>query len=209
MILYSIAADFSRARVRLAVFLTLLETLRIGFAVLAVATLLLALVLLGAPYVAHPAWMSCVAIGVAWNVFCLIVIFALSYYLNLREVRRALRILPTTRVNYQLSDDGCAISSDAWSEFLPWRSFVRLTRYPRMVLLEIVEHRSKKELTESLRVSLRARPERATILRQGRGFPVFWMLPLPLRTFLIIPAGAVPEEQIAFIRDRLGTAGRA
>ena len=207
--MYSIAADFSRTRVWLAVFVTLLETLRSGFTLMAVSTLLLPLVLLGAPYVGHPAWMSFVAMWATCNLVLLIALFAMSYYLNLREVRRALRILPTTRVNYQLSDEGCAISSDACSEFLPWRSFVGLTRYPHMVLLEIIERRSKKELSESLRASLRARPERGTILRQGRGFPVFWMLPLPLRSFLVIPASAVPEEQIAFIRDRLGTAGRA
>ena len=204
--MYSIAADFSQTRVGLAVFVTMLETLRTG---IVVATLLLASAILGALYLGQLGWMSSVVAGVACNLISLLAIFAANYCLNLREVRRALRILPTNRVNYQLSDEGCAISSDACSEFLPWRSFVRLTRYPQMVLLEIIEHRSKKELTESLRAGLRARPERATILRQGRGFPVFWMLPLPLRSFLVIPASAVPEEQIAFIRNRLGTAGRA
>ena len=207
--MYSIAADFPRARVRLAVFVTLLATIGTRVLVASVATPVVALVLVGALRGSQLVWLYSAATGVAVCLTCWIVILALSYYINLRETRRALRILPTTRVSYHLSDEGCAISSDACSEFLPWRSFVRLTRYPRMVLLEIIERRSKDGLAESLRARLRTRPLRAAIRGRGRGFPVFWMLPLPLRTFLVIPAGAVPEEQIAFMRDRLGTSGRA
>lgn len=207
--MYSIAADFSRTRVRLAVLVTLLETTGTSFTVIVVAILALALLLVGTLHGVQPGWLYSVATGVAMGMSLWVAIFVLAYYVNLREVRRALRILPTTRVNYQLSEEGCAISSDACSEFLPWRSFLRLTRYPRMLLLEIIERRSKEELAQSLRRSLRAAPARVAIRRQGRGFPVFWMLPVPQRTFLIIPAGAVPEEQIAYIRDRLGTAGRA
>ena len=203
--MYSMAADFSRAQVRLAVFVTLVETLRILLTVMAVATL----ALLGVLYFGLPGWPSNIASGMACGLTSWIAMVAVAYYVNLREVRRALRILPTTRVSYQLSEEGCAISSDAWSEFLPWRCFLRLTRYPRVVLLEIIESRSKEELTNSLQARLRAKSGRAAIRWQGRGFPVFWMLPLPLRSFLVIPASGLPVEQIAFIRDRLIAAGRA
>jgi hypothetical protein len=78
-----------------------------------------------------------------------------------------------------------------------------------MMLLEIIQHRSREDLGELLHMRLRAMPLRAAIRRHARGFPVFWMLPIPMRSFLVIPATGVPEEQIAFIRDRLGSAGRA
>jgi hypothetical protein len=194
--MYSIAAEFSRARVGFAVLVTMLETLGIWPFVSVIATLTLALVVPGFAMVAI----------VAQALF--IAIFVLAYCVSLREMRRALLILPTNRVSYQLSEEGCAISSDALSEFLPWRSFLRVTHYPSMVLLEIIQRSSREDLLELLRARLRTMPLQAALRRQARGFPVFWMRPMPLRTFLVIPATGMPEEQIAFIRDRLGSAGR-
>ena len=207
--MYSIAAEFSRARVGLAVLVTMLETVGVWTIVSVIATLTLALVVPGTPYFHQLYWLPGFAMGVIGAMTAFIAVFALGYYVNLREMRRALLILPTTRVSYHLSEEGCAISSDALSEFLPWRSFLRLTRYPSMVLLEIIQRRSREELSDSLRTRLRTMPLKAALRRQARGFPVFWMLPVPQRTFLVIPATGVPQEQIAFIRDRLGSTGRA
>jgi hypothetical protein len=70
-----------------------------------------------------------------------------------------------------------------------------------MWLLEIVEQRSSKEMTESLSAALRTTPLDEAMAPQTRGFPIFWVLPVPLRTFLVLPAAALNEEQLAFIKE--------
>ena len=70
----------------------MLETVGVWTIVSVIATLTLALVVPGTPYFHQLYWLPGFAMGVIGAMTAFIAVFALGYYVNLREMRRALLI---------------------------------------------------------------------------------------------------------------------
>jgi len=103
-------------------------------------------------------------------------------------------------VTYQLAENGCAVSSGTWNGVIPWASVVRILKYPYVLLLEIRDTRSRKEIIDSFKAELKQKQSVAAAQDQtSRGFPVFWAQPVALRSFLVLPKKNVSEEHASFI----------
>jgi hypothetical protein len=198
--MYTIAARFSMMQVRMAVLYVLLQTFRSLNAFVVASAIILGVCVLRAVDIVGSNTLLSVTTGISVGLIGWIALIAVLYGVNMRFVKRRVLALASTRVTYHLSNEGCTVSSDAWNGFLPWQSFGRLVRRPNIWLLEIVEQRPSKEMTESLSAALRTTPLDEAMAAQTRGFPIFWVLPVPLRTFLALPAATLHAEQLAFIK---------
>jgi hypothetical protein len=201
--MHSIAVRFSVMEVRMAVLHVLLQTFRSSNVLVVASSIVVSVYAMRAVDIVGSNTLLSATIGISVALIGWIMLIAVMYVVNMRFLKRVVQTLPNTSVTYHLSSGGCAVSSDAWNGFLPWHSFGRLVRRPYMLLLEIVEQRPGKEMTESLRAALRTTPADAAMAAQTRAFPIFWVLPVPFRTFLVLPAAALNEEQLAFLKSML------
>lgn len=200
----SIRHQFSMTQVRVAILAVLwencakngLRSLGIAAAIVAIAWVLRQLHYIG-PNLFWGA-MSGVLAGLLGG----LVLLGLLYYVNARSLLPTVRAHSFRQAEFTLSDEGCGVSSEGWTGFLPWRLFVRCARYPQILLLEMAAERPEGEMVESLQRALRATGA-STIRSQGRVFPFIWILPIPICTFLTLPIDATKEAHIAYIRKML------
>jgi hypothetical protein len=201
--MYSIAVRFSTMQVRMAVLHVLLQTFHSLNVLVVASSMAVSVYVMHAVDIVGSNTLLSATIGISVGLIGWMVLIAVMYVVNMRFLKRMVQTLPNTSVTYHLSSGGCAVSSDAWNGFLPWHSFGRLVWRPSMLLLEIVEQRPGEEMAESLRAALRTTPADVATAAQTRAFPIFWVLPVPFRTFLALPAAALSEEQQAFIKNML------
>lgn len=136
----------------------------------------------------------------------LIVLGAL-YITHWRLTYRLFRSLTSNDVTFRFTTEGCAVASSSWSGFLPWTSISRTFRCPLVWLFEISEPRSEKQIASSFLSALEEKQSvpAAEVQAQPMGFPVMWLRPVPLRSFLVVPTEKLSEEHIRFISKASGS----
>jgi hypothetical protein len=205
--MYTLTLEFSAKQVRASLFAMLFESFRVRLAIAVAASAgLVALLLKSISLIDASAFLSAM-IGISWGAIGGVVFFGVMYWINLMTVERTLKTFTSMKVAYQLSTAGCTVSSDGWSGVLQWTSFARLIKYSQVLLLEIADHRSTKEMRAALRKALRSAPgATAAVQSQTKAFPVFSTLPVPLRAFLAVPAVDLRDEHVQFIKSMLKSA---
>ena len=202
-----IVVNFSANQVRIAVVAVLIETFG-RWRILAFAGLLVLLIYVAAAqHLIAPTEAFSAGSGVILGLLSCGALLLALYLVNVRLAMQAFQDLPTKDVEYELSEKGCTVSSSGWKGILLWTSIARLLRYPSIWLLEIKESRSKREIIQSFKGALKETGNvSATRDTEARRFPVFWAQPLPLQTFLVLPAKDINEEHVSFIRKMLDSA---
>ena len=198
--MYSIEAQFSGKQIALASMASYIETFRPWIVAVFVVWLTLLLWLTSK---LHLAWLFSInsfATGFAFGLTGALVGFLALCILGVVQCSLAHRRLRGRPVVYRLSEEGCDVASDDLAIKIPWRSIVRASKYPSVLLLEISEKRSRQELTQSIRQSLRREANLSVLAREGWGFPVFWALPLPFRRFVALPSAAISKQEVSFIQ---------
>jgi len=194
-----VTLTFSFLEVRATLFAVLLEQMHVRSFCQTLGIMAATAILLGG--------FNVISIGSVWSALAglgIAVIFGAIYFLflycvNFRFGMQALQSIQARTVTYTFSEDKLSVSASNWSQEFAWQAFTHVARYPLVLLLEVRESRSKKEIMRAFNSIVSHMKDVAELREQSAGFPVIWLQPAPLKRYLVLTTRKLTREDILSI----------